>query len=271
MCGAIAVGEVLTRKAEGDGSHGDAIIASAVLTSGLGLRPEPQEQYMRAMLSELKEISREANESAALARRMRSELDFSVLSGTVPADVPAMWKTLGQYLKTTFEQLENQAAHDREELNVMWWLYGNYSKVAQKQISSLRPYEAAFCAAKEIADLTQAPSYESVRQMVIKATEANRKTESLKASRLDLIVKQWNESEMRSLIPESDGQDFVRSCPAVVPLTWLVARIIDSGVKNNWADEFEKKTGISQSSEFTPGAIARQVFNERMTQRIYQE
>ena len=133
---------------------------------------------------------------------MNEKLDLSALKGTAPTELPAMWKTLGQVLKSALNQLENQARNDREEVNVMWWLYGNYSEIAQKPISDLKPYEAAFCAGREVADLTQAPSYESVRQMVVKAAQGNRKAVSLKPTRLDLIVKQWNESEMKSMIPE---------------------------------------------------------------------
>lgn len=270
VCASIAIGEILTR--QGQGSSDDAILTSAVLISGFGLKAEPQEQYLRAMLSELKDAAHEVSQRAAMEKRERAELDLEAINVAAPPDVAALWKILIPFLKVAFEQLENQARSDREELDVLWWLYGNYSAVAHRHLNSLKPYEAALCAGLEVADLTKVPSCESVRQMVAKAAEANRKSESLKSSRLESIVRQWNEPEMKSLAPqESEAQAFVKTYPTLVPLTWLVSRIVESGVKTGWADEFEKKTGIELSSEFGPTVIAKQVFDERVAQRIHQE
>jgi hypothetical protein len=274
VCASVSVGEIVNREMDlNKEPSDDAVFASAVLISGLGFRPEIQEQYLRAMIDELNDVAYRTYERAAIEKRKRSELDLGALTKmSEPSDIPTLWKSLLPFLKASFEQLDTQASSDREELDVLWWLFGNYSTGAKKHLNALKPHEAALCAGTEVADLTRVPSYEGVREMASKAAETNRKSESLKPARLELIVKQWNDSEMKSLIPKEDqAQALVKAYPSLFPLTWLASRIVESGVKTGWADEFEKKTGIDTSNEFGPATVARQVFDERVAQRIYQE
>jgi hypothetical protein len=271
VCAAIAVGEIASREMEaGERPSDEGILAAALILCGFGLRAESPDKYVSSMESELIEIAHKTYQHAALEIRKRPGLALAALGESeTPSDLETLWKEIFPPLKEVFMQLQSQAESDREELEILWWLYGDYSKTAKKHLKLLNSFEAALCAGTELADITSVPPVESVREMLIKAVGGNRTRKTLKPARLNAIVKHWNDTMMKSLMPEDNGvQALVNEYPALFPLTWLVSRIIDSGVKTAWSDEFEKKTAIQLSFELAPETIARQVFNERVAQHI---
>jgi hypothetical protein len=163
--------------------------------------------------------------------------------------------------------VKDNALADREELQILWSLYGEYSETARKPVGSLKPQVAALCCAIDLAKLTSLPPLESTREMLIQAIEKNRK--KLDEVSLEQIAKLWSPDQIKSFTPsESELRDLVKAFPALFPLTWTCLRIQESGVTTGWHDEFRMKTGFSASLPYAPRAIARQIFDEYTARRI---
>lgn len=269
---AIALGEIITRNYGSANGPGDAaILSSALITTGSELRPRAQERFLNIMMDELIASAHVATSIAAAINRQRIPLDFDELkeaaSDTTAEDFLAEFRPV---LENLFRHLEEQAASDREELQVLSWLYNNYSVTLGKSLGKLDPYETALCAGAEVGDLVRTPALDGIQNMVIEAVE--RITQKKKNKNLSLreIVKQWTDKGMSTLQPsDTNIQTIVRQFPPLFPLTWLCMRLLESGAHVGWEEEFNLKTGLDSAENYDPQTITKQVFNERVAQRIY--
>ncbi len=271
VCAMLALGEIVTRPINDDADvRESATLFSALLISGLGLRPKIQEKFLSITLDELYNSALSVANQIARSDRQRIELDMSefpaVSSG---ADPDKLWKELRPVLRSFFANLQEQAAQDREELQVLWWLYNNFSEIEKKPLSTLRPFEAALCCGVELGDLVRIPSLEGVRQMVKDAVTKNRNKKGLQKASLSNLIGQWTSTEKHYLVPkETESLNIVNQFPSLLPLTWICSRLINSGTTTGWEEEFEIKTGFSATENFDCETISVQVFNERIAQRI---
>ncbi len=72
------------------------------------------------------------------------------------------------------------------------------------------------------------------------------------------------------LLPSnSTANKEVAEFPQLFPLSWLAARLRESQGQADWTKEFESKTGLKAGQSELPTALALQIFNERVAQRIY--
>lgn len=270
VCAMIALGEIISREVkESKEASDDAVLASLLLISGFGLRPKVQERHLKVALDELIKSARTTAGRAAVAKRQRADLDFEPLAEvTAGTDTASLLKSLRPVLKELFEQLEQQAAMDREELQVLSWLYNNYAETAGKSISDLDPFEAAMCCGIEVADMARIPPIEGIRQMIADAAVRNRKKQDLKKITLVEIIEQLSHESKNALVSVDAGvRKLVQRFAPLFPISWISLRINDSGSPTGWEEEFQNKAGFSTTESYAPEDIARQVFNERVAQR----
>jgi GTPase-associated system-like protein len=269
-CAMIALGEIITREVEkSEEPSDDAVLASLLLLSGAGLRPKVQERYLKITLDELIKFARTAAGQAAVAKRQRTDLDFEALGEVAAgADTTSLLKSLRPVLKELFKQLEQQAAVDREELQVLSWLHNNYAETVGKSIADLDPFEAAMCCGIEVADMVRIPPIEGIRQMVADAVVRNRKKPDLKKITLVEVIEQLSrESQGALLSVDANVRKLVQRFAPLFPMSWICLRIGDSGSPTGWEEEFQNKAGFPATENYAPEVIARQVFNERVAQR----
>lgn len=297
-CCAVAVGEVLIRD-EGTASppDNDAKLAASLIVTALGLRPRLRQRYLQSMIDELHVAALATMQRAAEAQRERQSGSSKRLesvkvaataqaaatttaaaataTGEVTAEdidekLDAFWLQLMPVLQESFASIERQAAADREELEVLWWLYNGYSEELKKPLVNLKPGAAAISCGVEVADRVVVPPLGSIRQMVLQAADKNRKQADTVAKPLRELIEQW-EPEISSLLMPSDGdaQQLLREYPALLPLSWLGLRLHEGGHAAGWNQEFEAKTGAPLSHPHKPAALAVQAFNERVARRLY--
>lgn len=270
-CCAIALGEILAgEEVKEKADKGSREVIASSLISALGMRSKPKERYLQVMLEELRSIAFEALERAATARRQRKETKLRNLDKLeVAGDLPAFWQNFWPNLKTCIKSLEQNAAMDREELEVLWWLYNGFSETIERPLIELAPGTAALCCGVEMANRVMAPPLDSVRQMAFQTAGKGRVGSELSARPLAQIVEDWEERIWDLLAPtESRVKGTIRNFPAPFPLSWLCMRLIDSQGASGWDQEFRLTTGLDPTHRYQPGNIAVQAFDEQIAQAI---
>jgi hypothetical protein len=275
VCAMIALGEIMTREASaGEAPGDDAVLSSLLLISGAGLRPKVQERHLKTALDELTKAARVTAGRAAAAQRRREDLNFKPLievtdSAVTDVDEAAtVLKELGPALQKLFEQVEEQAAMDREEIQILSWLYNNYADTVCEPISDLDPFEAAVCCGIEVAGMVRMPPIEGIRQMVADAAVRNRKSKELGKLTLTEVIGKLSRESQDALLPAIAGvRKLVERFAPLFPITWIALRIGESGSQTGWEEEFQKKAGFPATESYAPEVIARQVFNERVARR----
>lgn len=269
VCCAIALGEILT-SADGD-TISKAQLAAGLVVSAVGLRPQAPEKHLQGILHELEKSARMVLGTAAVAQRKREKVEFQSLDAlTSASDIPA----LGKQIKTTLEQqlrrLEQQVAMEREELDILWWLYNDFSERLSKPLTALGAGSAAICCGIEVADRVICPPLDSVRHMVAHAVEKGRNAPDSAETTLEQTVGQWEAGIYNLLVPATaEMQEFVRGFPILFPLTWLALRLHESQGSPTWHQEFESKTSISPKKSYRPAMISVQAFNESVALKMY--
>ena len=279
-CVCIALGERLERSRNGNPTPGDLLI-SALLIAASGLRPTVQERHLDAALAELQALAYSAMESAAESKRQlvaAPAISFPKIAP--PTEEPA---AVVKFCTDVMEGarkavLATGARTDAilkrvdvlsEELNILWWLYGNYSEDVQKPLITLPVGQAVLLTAKELATIATIPPYESTRQLVRRAISENRKTNQLGKKELDSLVSAWTVEDAATFVgPDNRSNAFINRSPVNFPLTWLCIRIKESGDTTSWNVEFLRKTGVSPNHQTTVPDWSVQLFNEIVAKRI---
>jgi hypothetical protein len=248
----VALGEYL-------GAQTDAITASLVI-SALGTRLPPQERYLAEFVLALLEVARLSIEAAGRTERERPELAIDAFQGT---DVPTITKSINDVLDKFKYAVDKKLRVDREELQVLWWIFGGYSTRLGKQFQSLDLPQRVLASATELADLVIVPPMKGSNQFL---NAALREDGPLT---LRHLIEPLSSVLLESVAEHRAQTSVVLSGhPALLPVTWLCCRRLESGMSTGWEGEFEQKTHISVSDERAASSWATQVFNECVVARL---
>jgi hypothetical protein len=268
---AITLGEVIAATTAKPRPQALRTVAAAAFLAGTGIRPKESGKYLVAMVDELHTAAAKFIQQRAVAIRERADISFDELDSIEPpsaADFATSWTSLKAFLKNALDQLRSDAETDREELEVLWWFYNNRAVGANKPLSDLSPADAAVVAAVEIADRVSLPPHGGIEPLIAEAVNRGRKKPDLRAQSVEQLMTSLaaaNHSLLASGGDSSSGgqPDYA----ALFPLTWISKRVVESGVAEGWASEFEGKTGLPASLALSPAELAAQVFRERVGRR----
>lgn len=248
---AIALGDYI--------SNHDGEIAAALVICALGTRPLPPERYLSELLSSLYNAARQTFQKLGIAQRRRGELEFPAVQG---AEIPALVKSLNTAVQVFRQAVDHSSRIDREELDVLWWIFGGHSRSLGTPFQSLETPQRILISSSELADLVLLPPDQGFIQF------------------LDAILKDAPPLTLRQLIepcPSAVLDSIVRhntekttflNHPALLPVTWLSSRRLESGMVAGWESEFEQKTHIAVTDERPARTWAEQVFNECIAAKL---
>lgn len=264
----VTLGEIISKR-----DDDDALPCASLLVAALPMQPEANGRHLQRVLDELYAAACTRLENTARTRRRRRGGSVDKLANIdVPADVAAFWGQLQPLLKSCLDELQDDAAADREELEILWWLYAGYSRTAKKPIRDLKPGEAALRCGTELANLVMIPATDSARQMVRRAVEEGRGEAGQSEIPVEGIIQQWTAKMLELLAPNEGSEAWLPDqYPALLPLSWLCRRLRESRNKSACATEFESRTGVSAKHSSSAGDWGVQVFNERVAQRFYKD
>jgi hypothetical protein len=248
----VSLGEHISRQAD--------LAPAALVVSALATRPMPGERYLAEFLSALLAVARECIETQAKSLRERDGLDVPAIQG---ADIPTLAKSVTGALGQLKNVMEQNLRADREELDILWWVFGGYSTRLGSQFAVLDLSQRVIAAATELADLVITPPIAGSQQF------------------LNAVLKEDGSLSVRQLIEPCDSpvlesitarkaesSEILSHHPSLLPITWLSCRRLDSGISTGWELEFERKTHISATDERTVSKWAVQVFNECIAARL---
>jgi hypothetical protein len=270
--GALALGEVLDRKGP---FASDIEVAASLLVAALSIPPSAPQRHLDRVFTDLLQLAHETIQSYAFARRKRSLTSlppFDRIAAPAPPDAPNWAKAIYTPIKASLDAIQEQAISDREELEVLWWMFNGYSDRAKAFFSDLSPSTTAMTAGSELARLVIAPATESVRQMVRRMVLARSPEEARSPTSITVLVTSCPEATLQLIAPDtSAARELTRDHPTVLPVTWLCRRLLESERSPGWEKEFERKTRISPTADLLPLVDwAVQVFNEGIAVRLFE-
>jgi hypothetical protein len=270
LSAALAVGELLIRKpTKSSWREANDLLAGLVL-SAHQLQPTSTGVHLKEIHESIVASARALLARKSSQVRQRAEFDprpFDALA--VAGDIPAFWDLLKPALINAFTSVSQASAVDRDELEVLWWVYNDASVTFSKPLSDLNSFDVALASTLEIVDRAICPAHDSlkniVKGLIVRAEKkAKPATKSLKS-----IVGSWSPQSFGTFSPVDDDVTIVAtSHPKVLPLTWIASKVQQSGVSGGWEKEFEARTGLSAARKLSADAIAEQVFAERTAQHL---
>lgn len=243
-------------------TQGDRSTAALVI-SALATKPLPQERYLAEFISALLDAARTSAQAAAAAARERPDLEIAGLQGT---DVPNFSKSVKAALDKFREAIERNLRTDQEELQILWWVFGSHSTSLGSSFQDIDLPERVMASASELAELVILPPTKGSVQFLHAVLKDDRPLT------LRRLMEPCDSSLLASVVRHREAAAAVLSNhPALLPLTWVSCRRVDSGMAPGWEAEFEQKTHISVADERAASSWAIQVFNESVTARLLAE
>lgn len=248
----IALGEHL-------GTDRDGVTAALVI-SALATRTLPEERYLRELTLALLEAARKSAEAAGNAQRERPELEIAAIQGANPAGIAESVRSALDKFK---EAVERNLEADREELEILWWVFGGHSTSLGKPFHALDVPQRILASASELAELVIVPPASGSAQFLHATLKEDRPVT------LRHLIEPCTSTLLESVARRrKQTAAFLTDHPALLPLTWLSCRRLDSGMAAGWEAEFEQKTHVSAGDERAASRWATQVFNECVAARL---
>lgn len=265
---AIALGELMARNGDKPADK-IAVFVAMLIESGMGIRPQPDGKHLARVFTELTGLARKILNIAQQHRRKRVPVATKkvlAFDENVAEPLPAL-KSLAAAVKAAFKELNQQAAIDREELDILWWLYAATSTTVETALSELLPGNAAIACGVEVADLCLLPPLANADAFVRRAMKEVKRSDTKRT--LDKIIADTDRSVWPLLMGHEDESVLGEAYPTLFPLSWLCRRLHASGVAAGWTAEFVAKTGLGVEQSVQPVDLAMQAFRERIAQRQY--
>jgi GTPase-associated system helical domain len=259
LLAALMVGERL----ESDPTDvGNQYLASLLL-SGLLLQPMPQELYLARLIEELVRLAKTSLHTSSQDIRNRRPWPTKSQLAVTGADVATLSKSASDAIDALLEAVAANSSADREELEVLWWVFGGRSARTGERFDSLSDGERALVAPIELCDRMLMPPIPHAINFLGSIVNEDPQLS------LEKLVGHLRKETLTELVKNKQGvQSVLDSSPSLLPLTWLATRLLASDSSPGWQPEFEKKTKLRADTPAALGAWARQVFAESISQRL---
>lgn len=266
----LAVGEILSRNPTKATWKAPLNLVAQLTMSANRLRPTAAGAHLKTAQDSIVEKATEVLTRSATAVRTRPEYDSRPFDEfSPPEDIQSFWSQLKPLLQKEFESIAQSSSIDRDELEVLWWLYNDYSETFSKTLSEMTPFDTALASSLELVDRALCPPPATLKNIIKGLIARVSQKPKPTAKSLKTVICAWPPEIIAALSPEDDGvSESAQTFPKVLPLTWIAIRVAQSGVVVGWEQEFEAKTGLSTGHKLTPEALAEQVFAERTAHRL---
>lgn len=257
VCASIALAEYIK------GGTGSALEAALTTVAAGMSRPLPEERTLATLICEILKLSSQFITSSSEVRRKRLDLVPPTIQG---ANVAQLAKSVAAAITTLNDTLSQNLSIDQEELQVLWWVFAGRSTTVGKRFSDLEVPQRLVLSGAELADRALLPAMLNAHEFLARVVDSD--------SRISIqqIVKGCDRPTLSALTKySSDLSDIVVELPALLPLTWLFRRRLESDLASGWESEFEHKTLLSSALELPATSWAEQVFNEAVAAQSVME
>jgi GTPase-associated system helical domain len=150
----------------------------------------------------------------------------------------------------------------REQLNILWWLFGEQCYCMETSFADIAPAAAPLVLAVDLAALTErVPAPRASRAFLLKALRlVSAAAEEVAAA--DAINSTPREVRMRVAIP---AQERAR---VFTPVAELIRRSLETTNKNDWVASGMGATGFAAKSKVAPVDLAERLYEEQLLTRL---
>jgi hypothetical protein len=196
------------------------------------------------------------------------KLDFSVAPEALQSMVPDQWKAQFDHLRDAtataigrivegqnraVELLHRQVSLDAEELQMLWWLLGGYSKLVDKPFQDIEAAIKPLVLAHELGEMTEvSPGPASIRAMLFKAGVG---TDQLKVGEVvNAVDLGWAKSISTSKLIS----------PVTTPIHFALEQRTELGSSDAWQAGWSGLTGLSPDASLPAIVFAELFYREHI-------
>ena len=253
----IAVSEYIHSKGD------DALDIAALVSANVITRPLSEDKYFSVLISELISLAIETLNKSGKRKRTHGPLPELLIQGS---DLPTLAKSASAALAELRQAIDQKLNTDQEELQILWWVFGRNSVTLNEPFRSMEVPERATLIGVELSDLTLVPPLPNIAQFIASAIE----TES--SITLRQLVNGCSKLTLQSVTKHhKSANGLLRNHPAVLPLSWIFNRRLESNLSSGWEAEFTSKTDLSPEMKLSASDWATQVFRECVASKVISE
>jgi hypothetical protein len=172
-------------------------------------------------------------------------------------------KTLADQVFAVVQPLALQVQTLREEVEMLWWHVGGWSRLLDKPFAELDIGLAAVLAGIDMADMSRSSAGPAAAPAIFQRTlAAGRKTQAAMIaihSAVDALPQdQFDHLGLSSKLP---------AVPEICPVLTAYAKAREIGFGSAWHVAYAKATGLEAGTTFGPLELAMQAYRERLLLR----
>ena len=180
MCGSIALLKYISSSKATIGLPSRADCIALALWSSLTLRKPLCEPRIEALRQELITASAKLINESAESARERSEVPALIYPEVIipvdeSGDRSQMTKEFDRRAAATIDALSTNAALDREELDMLWWILGDWSEISCAKVSEMDEATATVVTGLELAERLRRLPATAHRHLVWRGVSDNNK------------------------------------------------------------------------------------------------
>ena len=135
----------------------------------------------------------------------------------MPSDFETAWNSLVPAIRAALDEVGKQSAMDREEINILWWMFGGVSTTTGQQFAEMPVGAAALCCGAELGNQCLPPPTVSHEAMIRRAYEAGRKSADLTERKIESIAASWTAPIESVLVPDEEDRTLAMKLPCALP------------------------------------------------------
>jgi hypothetical protein len=225
--------------------------------------PDYQGLFRENPLLDIVEIARKHIEAQSLQNRSRHvlpQITIPDISGNIPPEkLSSVIVNIMTYTNNTISELNTYLEIEREESNVLWWLFAEYSNDLNRRMAELDPSVASLVAGKELADLTCISpglfSAEAFLDKIVNAVAKKTHNTSLKQA-VNNAPTEWKKKWIQERNP--------KMIEDLCPVHYAITKSIEFQDLESWVPVFDKNTAIKADQKITLTKLALQVYQENL-------
>jgi len=168
-------------------------------------------------------------------------------------------KALATQTARVIRPLLADVADLREEVEILWWHIGGWSRLLEAPFSELPPATAAAMAGLDMADLSRALVGPAAARALLQRTIASGRKGKLGKATIRESVNGLPEGALDKLNPHIA----LAGVPDVCPVLTAFAKARETGAGAAWHAAFRRASGVTEDAEFRTLDLAIQVYRER--------
>lgn len=178
----------------------------------------------------------------------------------VSEDSQALMNALTGQTSTVLMPLARQVALLQEEVNMLWWYVGGWSKALDRPFIDLDLPVAAVIAGVDLAGLVQTvPGPVAARALLHRVIWTGRRKKAT-----TIKVKDTIDAIPNDALQKLKFTNILNRIPDICPLLTALQKAAEIGKGTAWHQAFRKTTSLSEEVAFTPLDLSMQVYREAL-------